>query len=334
MKDEQEIATRVVVHCIRFIVPPSAFSLAGSLSPGLGLRRAPRAVFPDACRRPGPCRACRRRGRRRLRRPLGSTRRRSARALRRSRLMPATSVTLSVARPSPAARPRGWRSCATDRSVAASRRRRRRALRRRRLARRRSRAASASSLSAVTPPRAARPAAAFSGRAASLASAATRCGTSAGGTRNSAAVSASAASCSRTCSSAAVPVSAVIRRVPADTLSSPTILNRPTWPVLSRCVPPHSSLLNSPIETIRTMSGYFSPKSIIAPALAGLGERQAASSRPVRAASDALVDVGLDRGQLSRRRPATGLAKSNRSQSSSTFEPCCWACLPRCLCSA
>ena len=57
-----------------------------------------------------------------------------------------------------------------------------------------------------------------------------------------------------------------MRRVPAATLSSPMILNSPTWPVLSRCVPPHSSLLNSPIETIRTRSGYFSPNSIMAPA--------------------------------------------------------------------
>ena len=62
----------------------------------------------------------------------------------------------------------------------------------------------------------------------------------------------------------ALPVSAVMRRVPAATLSSASTLNRPTWLVLSRCVPPHNSLLNSPIETIRTMSGYFSPTSIIA----------------------------------------------------------------------
>ena len=80
---------------------------------------------------------------------------------------------------------------------------------------------------------------------------------------------------SRTFCKAAVPVRAVIRRVPAATLSSPTILNRPTWPLLSRCVPPHSSLLKSPIETMRTMSGYFSPNSIMAPGLAGLGHRHA-----------------------------------------------------------
>ena len=130
-----------------------------------------------------------------------------------------------------------------------------------------------------------------------------------------------------------MPVSAVIRRVPAATLSSPTILNRPTWPLLSRCVPPHSSLLNSPIETIRTTSGYFSPKSIIAPASRACGQRQAAPA-DLGCRGHQLVDFGLDRGQFARARRADGLVKSNRSQSSSTFEPCCWACLPRCFCRA
>ena len=62
-----------------------------------------------------------------------------------------------------------------------------------------------------------------------------------------------------------MPVKAVMRRMPLAMLSSPMIFNRPVCAVFSRCVPPQSSLLNSPIETTRTMSGYFSPKSIIAP---------------------------------------------------------------------
>ena len=60
---------------------------------------------------------------------------------------------------------------------------------------------------------------------------------------------------------------ATIRRVPAETLSSWAMRNKPIWPVLVTCVPPHSSLLKSPMLTMRTTSGYFSPNSIIAPAV-------------------------------------------------------------------
>ena len=90
-----------------------------------------------------------------------------------------------------------------------------------------------------------------------------------------------------------MPVSAVIRRVPAETDSSPTILNRPTWPTLSRCVPPQSSRENSPIATTRTISGYFSPNSAIAPsALASsIGIVDQVIGSPLE---DALVDRLLD----------------------------------------
>ena len=39
-------------------------------------------------------------------------------------------------------------------------------------------------------------------------------------------------------------------------------------PVARTCVPPHSSVLKcpSPMDTTRTLSPYFSPKSAIAPA--------------------------------------------------------------------
>ena len=80
---------------------------------------------------------------------------------------------------------------------------------------------------------------------------------------------------------------AVIRRVPADTLSSEVILTMPIWPVLDTCVPPQSSRLTPSIVTIRTMSGYFSPKSIIAPAW-----RASASGRSCAATGTALeIDV-------------------------------------------
>ncbi len=51
------------------------------------------------------------------------------------------------------------------------------------------------------------------------------------------------------------------------------ILNSPTWPTLSRCVPPQSSREKSPIRTTRTISGYFSPKRAIAPWVLGLFDR-------------------------------------------------------------
>ena len=80
----------------------------------------------------------------------------------------------------------------------------------------------------------------------------------------------------------------MIRRVPADTLSSPTIRTRPIWPVLETCVPPQSSRLTPSIVTIRTTSGYFSPNSIIAPAC-----RASASGRSCAATGTAANTLPL-----------------------------------------
>jgi len=92
------------------------------------------------------------------------------------------------------------------------------------------------------------------------------------------------------------------------------------------------SLLNSPIETIRTGSGYFSPNKLIAP------EARASSSGTVsqRMLLSALIWSSTSVVICATRSAATGsrLVKSNRSQSSVTLEPCCWACLPRFFCSA
>ena len=57
-----------------------------------------------------------------------------------------------------------------------------------------------------------------------------------------------------------------MRRVPAATPLSETIAKSPISPVARTCVPPHSSRLKPGIETTRTVSPYFSPKSAIAPA--------------------------------------------------------------------
>ena len=73
--------------------------------------------------------------------------------------------------------------------------------------------------------------------------AASRIGSSAAGTLSAAADSARTPSAARNRSMARRPVTAVTRRVPADTLSSPTIFTMPIWPVLVTCVPPQSSRL-------------------------------------------------------------------------------------------
>ena len=48
---------------------------------------------------------------------------------------------------------------------------------------------------------------------------------------------------------------------------SPSSLTTPSWPELWACVPPQSSRAQSPTETTRTSSPYFSPNSAIAPDL-------------------------------------------------------------------
>ena len=65
-------------------------------------------------------------------------------------------------------------------------------------------------------------------------------------------------------SSVSRPVLASIRRIPAATLASETILNIPIWPVLRAWIPPQNSH-EGPKRTTRTLSPYFSPKRAIAP---------------------------------------------------------------------
>jgi len=60
-------------------------------------------------------------------------------------------------------------------------------------------------------------------------------------------------------------VSASILLVPAATPDSEIILNSPIFDVLATCVPPQNSFENSPMQTTRTVSPYFSPNSAVAP---------------------------------------------------------------------
>ena len=78
----------------------------------------------------------------------------------------------------------------------------------------------------------------------------------------------------RTCSAAFAPVSAVIRRVPADTPSSLRISNCSTSPVFVRCVPPHSSLLNVAHRHHPHRVGILLAEQHHRALLARLGQRQ------------------------------------------------------------
>ncbi len=61
------------------------------------------------------------------------------------------------------------------------------------------------------------------------------------------------------------PVTASMRRTPAATPLSLTILKSAICPVFRACVPPQSSFDTPGTFTTRTTSPYFSPKSAIAP---------------------------------------------------------------------
>ena len=70
---------------------------------------------------------------------------------------------------------------------------------------------------------------------------------------------------SRCASIAAWPVDASMRRMPAATAPSLSIRNGPMEPVAGTWMPPHNSF-DEPNSIMRTVSPYFSPNSIMAPA--------------------------------------------------------------------
>ena len=123
-----------------------------------------------------------------------------------------------------------------------------------------------------------------------------------------------------------------MRRTPAATAPSPTILKRPISPVRRTWVPPQSSVekcLSSsapPMETTRTSSPYFSPKRASAPAFtasSGVMRRVATSAlRRMRS----LTSVSTAR--MSSDVSAFGWLKSKRSRSGATSEPFCVTCVP------
>ena len=94
-------------------------------------------------------------------------------------------------------------------------------------------------------------------------------------------------------STAAVPVSASMRRMPEATLPSEVITNGPISPVWVTWVPPQSSFENSSIWTMRTVSPYFSPKSATAPSdfASSRGSTRVVTSRLSRTALLAISSI-------------------------------------------
>ena len=116
-----------------------------------------------------------------------------------------------------------------------------------------------------------------------------------------------------------------MRRTPAATPDSATILNRPMSPVALTCVPPHSSWV-LPMLSTRTVSPYFSPNSIIAPVFCASSIDISCATVPALPRISALTIASIWRICAS----VTGAlcAKSKRVRSGVTSEPFCCTCVP------
>ena len=155
---------------------------------------------------------------------------------------------------------------------------------------------------------------------------------SAFGALSTSAASLMSLSCSPRSDKTPIPVTPSIRLTPAATEDSDVILNKPSFAVLSTCVPPQSSVENSPILTTRTTSPYFSPNSAIAPIFLAdsISESVVVTGSPSR-----MYELTSD----STARSSSGVTaakcvKSKRTWCSSTYEPACSTCLPRTVRSA
>ena len=118
---------------------------------------------------------------------------------------------------------------------------------------------------------------------------------------------------------------ASMRRTPAATPLSPTILNKPISPVRCTWVPPQSSRLE-PMSSTRTVSPYFSPNSIMAPVF------WADSMSITRAWAWTLAKISAftlaSICAISAAVTGALWAKSNRVLSASTNEPFCCTWVP------
>ncbi|OPZ59194.1 MAG: hypothetical protein BWY87_01127 [Deltaproteobacteria bacterium ADurb.Bin510] len=127
-----------------------------------------------------------------------------------------------------------------------------------------------------------------------------------------------------------MPATASRRLTPAETELSLMILTRPISPVAAQWVPPQSSTETPPIETTRTVSPYFSPKSAMAPMLTARSLSiwstligKSASTYWLTTASMRLICSALR---------ASKWVKSKRARSSVTSEPLWCTCSPSTCC--
>ena len=121
-----------------------------------------------------------------------------------------------------------------------------------------------------------------------------------------------------------------MRRTPAATPVSLTILNSPISLVLRTCVPPHSSTESPGIVTTRTTSPYFSPNSAIAPARDRFLRTPSARARtgtPPRCRGSRAVSISLSCSGLS----GPWCVKSKRRRSGATSDPAWCTCSPSTL---
>ena len=114
-------------------------------------------------------------------------------------------------------------------------------------------------------------------------------------------------------------VTASIRRTPAPTEPSERTTNGPISAVDLTCVPPQSSVEKPGISTTRTMSPYFSPKSIIAPSrrASSIGVSKTCTGRFWKTFSLTICSTRSRSSTVS----ACSCVKSKRSLSGRTAEP-------------
>ena len=127
---------------------------------------------------------------------------------------------------------------------------------------------------------------------------------------------------------AALPATAVSRRMPAAVAASPVMRKAPMSPVEATWQPPQNStdIWSLPRVTTRTLVPYFSPNWALAPSLRA---SSIGSSRMVTVCLAAIC--ALTQASISLICPAfraLGLLKSKRSSSGETLEPCCSMWLP------
>mmetsp|Transcript_7452 Transcript_7452/g.26223 ORF Transcript_7452/g.26223 Transcript_7452/m.26223 type:complete len:285 (-) Transcript_7452:15-869(-) len=123
------------------------------------------------------------------------------------------------------------------------------------------------------------------------------------------------------------PATASMRRTPAATPPSESTLKPPTSAVFATCVPPHSSIDTPGTSTTRTVSPYFSPNIIVAPASFACASGISDTARGVASITQPLTSASTR--SMSAASGALGDVKSKRRRSKATIDPACATSGPR-----